>query len=386
MDEQQTAVEDIEKQLYNREQKARSGGRLMSVDALRGFDMFWIIGGGAIFASLHDAVGHPATAWIATQLTHKRWEGFRFEDLIMPLFMFIVGVVMPFSFNKRLDAGDTKAKLYLHIVRRTIILFILGMIAQGNLLDYDPSTLHIYSNTLQAIAAGYFIAAIIMLNLRPAGQVAVTAALLLLFWALMTLVPVPNFGAGKLTPDENLAIYIDRIIFRGFIDGTDPPYTWILSGMTFACTVMLGVMAGDLLRSEGSAGQKFLLLTAAGVGCLAAGAIWNIWFPIIKHIWTSSFVLFSGGICYLLLALFYLVIDVWGLKKWAFGFVVIGMNAIAVYMATHLINFRNIGGVFVDGLEKFTGDWFGFIRAVAGFIVVWLLLWWMYRKKSFIKI
>lgn len=386
MDEQQTTVEDIEKQLCGREQKVKGSSRLMSVDALRGFDMFWIIGGGAIFASLHDAVGHPATAWIAEQLTHVKWEGFQFEDLIMPLFMFIVGVVMPFSFSKRLDAGESKAKLYLHIVRRTIILFILGMVAQGHLLEYDISKLHIYSNTLQAIAAGYIIAAIIMLNLRPVGQIVVTAALLLLFWALMMLVPVPNFGAGKLTPDENLAIYIDRIILRGFIDGTDPPYTWILSSMTFACTVMLGVMAGHLLRSDKSAGKKFLLLTAAGVGCLAVGAIWNIKFLIIKHIWTSSFVLFSGGICFLLLALFYLVIDVWGLKKWAFGFVVIGTNAIAVYMATHLINFRNIGGVFVDGLEKFTGDWFGFIRVVAGFVVVWLLLWWMYRKKSFVKI
>jgi len=386
MDEEQARASESEQQVDSKEQKAKSGGRLMSVDALRGFDMFWIIGGGAIFASLHDAADHPATAWIKNQLTHVRWEGFRFEDLIMPLFMFIVGVVMPFSFNKRLDAGDGKAKLYLHVVKRTIILFVLGMVAQGNLLEYDISKLHLYSNTLQAIAAGYLISAVIMLNLRPVWQIATTAALLLLFWALMVLVPVPNFGAGVLRPDENLAIHVDRVILRGFIDGTDPPYTWILSGMTFACTVMLGVMAGHLLRSGKSAGAKVLLLAAAGVACLALGVIWNIWFLIIKHIWTSSFVLYSGGFCYLLLALFYLVIDVWGLKKWSYGFLVIGTNAIAVYMATHLVNFRNIGGVFVDGLEKYTGDWFAFIRAVAGFAVVWLLLWWMYRKKSFIKI
>ncbi|UCC97175.1 MAG: DUF5009 domain-containing protein [Phycisphaerales bacterium] len=368
------------------EQQVQSPSRVMSIDALRGFDMFWIIGGGAIFTSLNQAFDHPATAWIKTQLTHVRWEGFRPWDLIMPLFLFVVGVVMPFSFHKRLERGESKKKLYFHIVRRAVILFVLGMVAQGNLLDYDLSTLHLYSNTLQTIAVGYLVSAILILNLRLNWQIGVTVALLLLFWALMMLVPVPNHGAGVLTPDENFAIYVDRVILGGFIDGTDPPYTWILSGMTFACTVMLGVFAGYLLRSNKSEKTKVLWLLGAGVGCLVLGLVWNIWFPIIKHLWTSSFVLYSGGFCFLLLALFYLVIDVWGLKKWSFGFVVIGSNAIAVYMATHLVSFRSIGGVFVDGLEPYVGNWLVFIRAVAGFAIVWLILWWMYRKKSFIKI
>jgi predicted acyltransferase len=367
-------------------QQGKLAGRVISIDALRGFDMFFIIGGERIFASLQDVFDSPATAQIRTQLTHVKWEGFRFEDLIMPLFLFIVGVVMPYSFQKRLDAGQSKVRLYLHILRRTVILFILGMIAQGHLLEFDLSKLHIYSNTLQAIAAGYIIAAIIMLNLGIRWQIAVTGILLLLFWALMMLVPVPGHGMGVLTPDGNLAIYIDRIIFGPFIDGTDPPYTWILSSMTFGCTVMLGVMAGHLLRLDKVGIRKVLWLLAIGGGCIVAGLLWNLFFPIIKHIWTSSFVLFSGGLCYILLALFYLVIDVLGFRKWAFGFVVIGTNAIAVYMATHLINFRNIGGVFVRGLEKYTGNWYSFIYALAGFAVVWLILWWMYRKKTFIKI
>jgi predicted acyltransferase len=372
--------------MVDSEQLVQPQRRVMSIDALRGFDMFWIIGGGAIFASLNEVCDCPATAWIKTQLTHVKWEGFRFEDLIMPLFMFIVGVVMPFSFHKRIERGDSKKKLYLHVIQRTLILFVLGMVAQGNLLEYDLSKLHPYSNTLQAIAAGYLISAILIINLRLTWQIGVTAALLLLFWALMMLVPVPNHGAGVLTPDENFAIYLDRVILGPFIDGTDPPYTWILSGMTFACTVMLGVMAGHLLRSDKSDKLKVLWLLGAGTGCLVLGLIWSLAFPIIKHIWTSSFVLYSGGFCYLLLALFYLVIDVWGLKKWSFGFVVIGTNAIAVYMATHLISFRNIGGVFVDGLKPYTGNWFALIQAVAAFVVVWLILLWMYRKKTFIRI
>ncbi|MHC4585909.1 MAG: acyltransferase family protein [Planctomycetota bacterium] len=312
----------------NGEQQSLPQGRIMSIDALRGFDMFWIIGGGAIFHGLHDVFDNSTTQWINTQLTHVKWEGFRFEDLIMPLFMFIVGVVMPFAFNKRLERGDSKSRLYRHVIVRFVILFVLGMIAQGRLLEYDLSQLRIFSNTLQAIAVGYLISAIILLNLKLVWQIVTTGALLLLFWALMMLIPVLGHGAGALTPEGNLAIYIDRLILGGFIDGTDPPYTWILSGMTFTCTVMLGVFAGHLLRSQKNNTQKVLLLMSMGVGSLLLGWLWNdrMWifsFPIIKHLWTSSFVLYSAGWCFLLLALFYLIIDVWGFKKWAFGFKVI---------------------------------------------------------------
>ena len=372
--------------MSNSEPQSLPKGRIMSIDTLRGFDMFWIIGGGTIFRSLHEIFDSPTTQWINKQLSHVRWEGFRPWDLIMPLFLFVVGVVMPFAFNKRLAAGQSKKRLYFHIIIRTVILFVLGMVAQGHLLEYDLSKLHFFSNTLQAIAAGYLISAIILLNLRLVWQIVTTAVLLLLFWALMMLIPVPGHGAGMLEPDVNLAIYIDRLILGGFIDGTDPPYTWILSGMTFACTVMLGVMAGHLLRWEKKGIVKVLLLLAAGLGCLVLGLVWNIWFPIIKHLWTSSFVLYSAGWCYLLLALFYLVIDFWGFKKWAFGFVVIGMNAIAVYMITRVFNFRHIGDIFVDGLDKYVGNWSPFIHAVAAFVVIWLIMWWMYRKRSFIKI
>jgi len=152
--------------MSNDESQSLPKGRIMSIDALRGFDMFWIIGGWSIFRGLHERFDNSTTQWLSQQLSHVRWEGFRPWDLIMPLFLFVVGVVMPFAFNKRLAAGQSKKQLYFHIVLRTIILFILGMVAQGHLLEYDLSKLHIYSNTLQAIAAGYLIAAIILLNLR----------------------------------------------------------------------------------------------------------------------------------------------------------------------------------------------------------------------------
>ena len=360
------------------------GGRLMSLDALRGFDMFWIVGGGSIIASLDTIFHHPITAFLKEQLDHVEWQGFRFEDIIMPLFLFIVGTAMPFSFSKSLTGGRSKKQIYFHVVRRVIILWIIGMMLQGNLLSYEFSRLKFYTNTLQAIAAGYFFASIIILQFKIPGQLIITGALLLLFWALMELVPVPGYGAGVLTEEGNFAMYIDSLVLGRFRDGL--PYTWVLSSMTFTATVMMGVMAAHLLRSQKTQSVKTLGLFAAGIGTLLLGTVWDIWFPIIKHIWTSSFVLFSGGLCYLLLAVFYLLIDVWGLKKWAFGFVVIGMNAIAVYTTVHLFDFRRVADIFIRGLRERLGSYHDFVQELIAFAIVWLILYWMYRKKTFIKV
>lgn len=359
-------------------------GRLTSIDALRGFDMFWIVGGEWIFQGLVRGCQWDWLTRLAPQMRHVPWEGFVFMDLIMPLFLFVAGVSMPFSYAKRLAAGDSKGRIYLHIAKRTIILFILGMVAQGNLLAFDLTKLKLFSNTLQAIATGSLIASVIVLDLRVRLQIATTAVLLLGYWALLSWVPVPDHGAGVLTAEGNLAIWLDHRILGRFQDGTS--YTWILSSMTFACTVMMGALAGQLLRSGTRPAAKVLWLLAAGSGCIVAGLGWDQWFPIIKHIWTSSFVLYSGGISLVLLGLFYLLIDVCGWRRWAFGFTVIGMNAIAVYMARQLYDFRALGDVFVKGLVRHVGPWDVLLRAVVGFALAWLVLLWMYRKKSFVKI
>jgi len=359
--------------------------RLTSLDALRGFDMFWIIGGGRIFTELLSR--RPDSEFskaLFSQLKHVEWEGFHAWDLIMPLFLFVVGVVMPFSLNKRIDRGESRRKLYFHIVRRAIILSVLGIVAQGDLLAYDAANLHIYGYVLGAIAAGYLVSSIIMLNMRILWQMITTAGLLLGFWALMSWVPVPGHGAGVLTVDGNLAIYLDKLLLGRW--GETGYASWILSIITFTCTVMLGVFAGHLLRSQKSKTDKVLWLLAAAIGCLLLGLIWGNWFGIIKRLWTSSFVLFAAGWSYLLLAVFYLVIDVWQLRKWAFGFVVIGSNAIAVYVAVRLFDFKKIGNIFVAGLSRFLGQWNDFVQELTAFAVIWLILFWMYRKKTFIKI
>lgn len=357
--------------------------RLTSIDALRGFDMFWIVGGDAIFRSLRNISANPVTDCINVQLTHCQWQGFHFYDLIMPLFLFIVGAVMPFSIDRRIAAADSKLKLYKHILVRVIILWLLGMI-QDELLSFDLNKLRLYSNTLQAIASGYLISSVVMLHAKPRWQYVIFGWLLVGYWALMTFVPVPGVGSGQFTAQGNLAIYIDKSLMGRFQDGT--AYTWILSSMTFSATVLMGVFAGRFLRQNRREYFKVFCLLAAGAASLLAGLAWSTYFPIVKYIWSSSFVLFSGGFCLILLALFYLIIDVWGLRKWAFGFIVIGSNAIVAYMLPTFVSFWTIANFFVGGLDKWVGGWGGFIHAFTTFGLLWLLLLFLYRKKTFVKI
>mgnify|MGYP001825189390 CR=1 FL=1 len=382
-------------------------GRVASVDALRGFDMFWIIGGHAIVFALAGLFWDPLPDWLGYQMSHPPWIGFSAWDMIMPLFLFIVGVAMPFSFGKRLAQGQSRFQIYRKVVVRTLVLFFLGTIAQGNLLDFKLDTLHIYCNTLQAIAVGYLFASIIMLELPLSLQIAATGGCLAGFWALMTYVPYRGGEAGMLDPFNNLALYIDHAVLGRFDDGNS--YTWILSGLGFTATVMLGVFGGKILRGGWAAWTKAAALSAVGIACLAAGWIWGFWlpavtadatggfakqlaFPVIKHLWTGSMVFWAGVWIYLLLAAFYVLIDILGFRRWAFPFIVIGANAIAVYMATHVIRFREITDPLLNGLmdqmrrvERLAPAE-ELVRSVAALLLIWFLLWYMYRKKTFIRI
>lgn len=356
--------------------------RLMSVDALRGFDMFWIIGGSAIITGLSKALGGSLDA-LLPQFEHVPWEGLHFFDLIWPLFMFIVGVSIPLSIEKRNAEGTSKRSLYLHALRRAIILFILGMIAQGGLLNWDISKLRPCYSVLHGIAAGYLIAFIVVMELRPKIQGAVIAVFLLLYWAVLMLVPVPGIGAGVLTPDGNLATWIDQVILGRFHYGKN---TWFLSYMSFASSVLLGALAGRLLMLPYTEKTKVMLLGSSGAACILLGLLWSTIFPIIKLLWTSSFVLVGGGFGFLMLALFYWIIDVKGYRRWAFFFMVIGMNSISVYLAIMLFDFQIIGNIFVGSLLPRIGQWDDLVSASAAVAVIWLLLYWMYRTRTFVKL
>jgi predicted acyltransferase len=357
-------------------------GRLMALDALRGFDMFWIIGGSAIFTGLSKAIGGPLEA-IAPQFEHVRWEGLHFYDLIWPLFMFIVGVSIPLSIEKRKAWGSSKRSIYLHAVRRSILLFFMGMILQGGLLEWDLSKLHPCYSVLHGIAAGYLIAVIVTIELKPKFQIVATAIFLLIYWAIIMLVPVPGIGAGVLTPEGNIATWFDQLLLGRFHYGEN---TWFLSYPSFASSVLLGVMAGHLLDMPVSENKKVIYLCLAGIGSILLGLLWSTQFPIIKLLWTSSFVLIGGGFGFIMLSLFYWIIEVKGYRRWAFFFSIIGMNSITVYVAAMLIDFKQISNIFIGHLLPRISPWDVFVSEIFTLAIIWLLLYWMYRTKTFVRL
>jgi predicted acyltransferase len=368
--------------------RAAPSNRLLSLDALRGFDMLWIIGG----AALVTALAHVRPTWfslaVAAQFDHVPWAGLHLFDVIWPLFMFMVGVSLSLSLTKRRQRGESHATIYAHAIRRALILFVLGMIAQGNLLEFDLATLHPFYSVLGGIAAGYLIATIVTLYSRPTGRAIVTAIFLVLYWILLITIPVPGVGRGVLTSTGNAATYIDRIIMgRFYYAPANQANTWFLSYLGFAASVLLGVLAGDVLQSSRlSMKKKCLTLYALSFALIGLGIIWSLWLPVIKLLWTSSFVLLTGGISCFLLATFYLVIDVLGYRRWTLPFTVIGMNALAIYMATNLFDFRLLGNIFVGHLLPRIGTWDAVLSEAAALTIIWLILYWMYRTRSFVKI
>lgn len=365
---------------------AEQTGRVVSIDAVRGFDMFWIVGGRELAIAVAGLFPGTATPWLEYQLEHVEWEGFTAWDLIMPLFLFIVGTAMPFSFANRLADGTPKSQLYFKMLRRVVLLFILGMMVQGHLLDFDLSRLHVYANTLQSIAVGYLVAGFVMLNVGIVGQLLFTGLMLVGYWLVMMRVPFGEHPAGTLLPDANVALAVDEFLLGRFRDGTS--YTWILSGMTFAVSVLLGVQAGHILRSRWGAAAKFSALVAAGLLCLLGGWLWaeQLDFPIIKHIWTSSMTLWAAGWSFLLLAGFYLIIDVIGWSRWATPFIVIGANAITMYVAYHFVPFDDIAAGLVGGLARHLYRGGPVLVAFTAVAIVWAIAHHLYRQRIFIRV
>ncbi len=361
---------------------------MLAIDALRGFDMFWIAGpdlGHWLVTSMLVLFIGPLPEWLSYELDHPEWLGFSAWDMIMPLFLFIVGAAMPFSVQRRIDAGDGRAAIYLRALRRAAILWLLGMVSQGHLLQWQWSKLHFYCNTLQSIAAGYLIATVAMVELRRPLRLALAAGgLLVLYWLLMSFVPLPGGGSDHYDRDGNLALWIDKAVMGSHQDQTH--YTWILSSLGFGATTLIGVLAGTLLRSPLPPLARLRILVLAGLGCLAAGWVWSFAMPIIKHLWTSSMVLWAGGWSLLLLALFYGLIDIVGWKRWCWAFVVIGANAIFAYMAQPLFDLRHLGEHLFKHLTDQFGEGGEAALAAATYLLLWLVLWGLYRARIFIRI
>jgi predicted acyltransferase len=363
--------------------------RLVSLDALRGFDMFWIIGGGALIHALH-AFGDAAPAkQLAEQMGHVPWAGFHFYDLIFPLFVFISGASLVFSVTRQIESrGRIMASR--RIVVRALILFILGVLYSGGIARGLDGVR--WLGVLQRIAIAYLGAGLLFVWVKPRILIAICVALLLGYWAMLALIPVPEFGAGDFTEGHNLTNYLDRLYLPGRkYDGDHDP-EGLLSNLPAIATCLLGVFSGLWLRSSASPPRKTIVLLGTGVLLLAIGWLWSGAFPVVKKLWTSSFVLVAAGWSAILLGLFYHVIEILDWRRPFAPFVWLGMNPITIYLLANVINFSQLAQRFVGGDIKASlntavhvgvGD---LLVALVACAFPLLIAGFLYRRKIFIRV
>ena len=373
-----------------------SSKRLESLDALRGFDLFFLVALGPL---MHSLARTANVEWLNESMwvfSHVSWEGFSPWDLIMPLFLFMSGISMPFSLSRYKSISD-KRPLLRRLAKRILLLWIFGMMCQGNLLALDPNTIYLYSNTLQAIATGYLITALLFLFTSRRTQIITAVVLLLVYWTAMQFITVDGYGGGNYTPQGNLAEWIDNTVLGRFrdtaqvIDGKVVVadwyhYTWILSSLNFGVTVLTGLFAGYIAKDKIEEKKKLKLYFGTGITMVIAGWLWNFQMPVIKTIWTSSMVLVSSGYCFLLMGLFYYWIDYKGHRSGITWLKVYGMNSIVAYMLANVVNFRCIGESLFYGLEQYMGSYYSFLMALWNIGAVYVIIRFMYKRGIFLKV
>jgi predicted acyltransferase len=351
--------------------------RLISLDVFRGWTMFWIVGGGSIMTGL-AALGHNFVIdTVVYHLDHTPWQGLRYYDLIWPSFMLMTGMSLPFSYAKRILA-NTHHQIFMRVLKRVIVLFLLGSIRESVTLNH-PFLIEL-SSALQPIAIAYFIA---FLLVRKSWHFQITAAAGILFCyaLLLAFVPAPGIAAGAYEINHNLVSFVDiAVLGRTHVDG----WGTVLSAIPPIATTILGLLIGRLLLTDRSSQKKLLTIVVIGLSCVISGLVLNPIIPMIMKLWTTSYGLASAGWSCLLFGLFYWIIDIRGVDKWAFPFVVIGMNALAVYMGRTLVPLEKIVGIFTESIALKLGNFGSLFEATAVLIVEWLILYWMYKRKLFL--
>jgi predicted acyltransferase len=353
--------------------------RLISLDALRGFDMCWILGLSGVVTKLLDRFEVPHREIITDQLEHVKWDGFHFYDLIFPLFLFIAGVALALSLPKRIAAGGVAATAG-KLCQRGAVLFLVGVIYSGGLQEGVD---HVrWLGVLQRIAIGSCMAGLLSLWLRPRGLIGAVVLLLALYWALLTFVPVPGAEAGNYAEGKNLTNYLDRAYLPGRkYDGDHDP-EGILSTLPATATALLGILAGRWISSSGVAAKKGIGLIGAGVLLLGLGWLWGLQFPVIKKLWTSSFVLVAGGWSAILLGVFFLIVDVGGIRWWTSPFVWVGANPILLYVCSGLGFFRLVTERLTGPLK---GEW-SWVPPAVSFLLVLLVARFLYKRSIYIRV
>jgi predicted acyltransferase len=361
--------------------------RLLSLDVFRGITIAGMV-----------LVNNPGT-WesIYWPLRHAEWHGWTPTDLVFPFFLFIVGVSIALALGNRAEQGGSKRDLYLKILKRTLIIFAIGIFLNG--FPYFSLPELRIPGVLQRIAVCYFFASIIFLNTRWRTQIAIAIGLLLIYWILLAFVPAPGFAAGDLTKEGSLASFVDRVVLGKHVWAQAKVYDpeGLLSTIPALVTALIGVLTGSWLRTEKSRVEKAAGMFVAGAVLVAIGWGWNSFFPINKALWTSSYVLFTGGLALQFLAFCYWLIDIKGYRRWAKPFEIFGMNAIALYVGAglmaELFGLIPVGGQPLGGwiFANLFASWMSPVNAslafAISFVLVWLFfMWLLYRKKIFIKI
>jgi predicted acyltransferase len=376
---------------------SNAANRLMSLDVFRGATI-------AAMILVNDAGDGASTYW---PLRHSHWNGWTPTDLVFPFFVFIVGVAMAFSFRSRQSHGETRGKLFLHVLWRGVVLFALGLFVNGFPNHFHPSSLRIYG-VLQRIALCYVITSVLALWTGRRTQIAVAAACVIGYWIVMRYLPVPGFGVPTrdiplLDPDRNMVAWLDRKLLWGHLYERVRDPEGLLSTVPAVATCVVGLLTGSWLRSYRSVATKLAGMVACGLVLLTAGKIWNIWFPINKKLWTSSYVLFTAGLALLCLAVCYWVLDIRQWRgRWTKPFLVFGMNAIAAYVLSEAIadlldNMRLTAadGQILSWQEVIYERLFeplaspanaSLLYAIAYVVVCWAVMWVLYRKKIFLKV
>lgn len=369
--------------------------RLEALDALRGFVMFWIIGGDGLVQALTVATDFPFLYLIKDQMTHVAWNGFRFYDVIFPTFLFIAGVTIPLSSLRRIEEGKTTRRAELFSgAKRMLLLVLLGLVANGILRgDWGDHFSNVrFGSVLGRIGLAWYFALMITLFWGARGRWGWFAGLLMGYWAALTLIPVPGHGSGILEPGRNLTDYLDGLLLPGCLyEGNHDP-EGLLSTIPAIATALMGVATGEFLgNSSASEGRKVAWLALAGVIAVGVAQVWDLAFPINKNLWTSSFVCMAGGVSLIMLAFFHwcsAVCEWTGITRF---FAVIGSNAILIYLAADvgLVDFshtaiRLFSGL-INGLEV-TPVWYDVLLITGKISLAWTGLWFLWKHKHFARI
>jgi predicted acyltransferase len=364
-----------------------SPARLNSLDAIRGFDMFWIIGGEEIFHALAEVTHAPFWIGVSTQFTHPSWNGFRFYDLIFPLFIFIAGVSTPYSIGKKLEQGTSRQKLMLMVVRRGLLLILLGLIYNNGLKLHPLEDIR-FSSVLGRIGISYIFANAIYLYSKEYTQIIWFAGLLVGYWLILKFTAAPGYSAGDLSMEGNFASYVDRSILPGRLSLKIHDTVGFFNNIPAVSSALAGILTGSFLKKSSlTLERKAIAMAACGIGFILLALLWNLDFPINKNLWSSSFVLYTVGWSLILFSVFYYVIDVRGFSKWSFFFSVIGMNSILIYMSNRFIHWDYMNdGLFGWVPQLIQSPYYLVIMAITLLAIKWLFLFVLYRKNIFMRV